>query len=50
MEALKIDKTKLKTVRTYAGENNVTVQAVYKMIKEKRIKTDQIDGVIFIVS
>lgn len=48
MKSLKLDRDKLKTVKTYAESEGITVQAVYKMIKEKRIKTDTIDGVVFI--
>jgi len=48
MESLKIDRSKLKTVKTYAEMIGMTVQAVYKMINEKRINTETIDGVIFI--
>ena len=49
MESLRIDKTKLKTVKNYAGKIKVTVQAVYKMIKANRVKTTEVDGVVFIV-
>lgn len=48
MESLKIDRTQLKTVKTYASMIGVTVQAVYKMINEKRVLTETIDGVVFI--
>ena len=43
-----IDKSKLKTVKNYAAMRGITVQAVYKMIKENRVPTDSIDGVNFI--
>tara|TARA_R100001244_G_scaffold111510_1_gene82467 strand:+ start:398 stop:550 length:153 start_codon:yes stop_codon:yes gene_type:complete len=48
METLKIDKTRLKTIKSYADSQGVTVQGVYKMVKEKRIETEKIDGVVFI--
>lgn len=50
MKTLKLDRYKLKTVKTYAKDKAITVQAVYKMIKESRVKTDTIDGVVFIVT
>lgn len=48
MEALKIDKTKLMTVRNYALKKGVTVQQVYNWIKNKTVKEVKIDGVKFI--
>lgn len=48
METLKIDKTRLKTIKTYAESRGLTVQGVYKMVKEDRISTVKIDGVVFI--
>ncbi len=48
METLKIDKTKLKTLKNYADLLGVTVQAVYKMVHEGRVKTETIDGKLFI--
>ena len=49
IKPLKLDRNKLKTIKTYAESKGITVQAVYKMIKEDRIKTDTIDGVVFIL-
>ena len=49
MESLKIDKTRLKTAKNYADKIGITVQAVYKMIKSKRVKITKVDGVVFIV-
>ena len=46
---LKVDRSKLKTIKTYAKSQGITVQAVYKMINEDRIEIDTIDGVAFIV-
>lgn len=48
MESLKVDKTKLKTVRSYALMRNVTVQQVYNWIKEGKVDQVVIDGVKFI--
>jgi len=48
VEALKIDKTKLKTVSNYAKDIMVTRQTVYNMAKEKKVKIVVIDGVQFI--
>ena len=48
MEDLKVDRTKIKTVKNYATMKGITVQAVYKMINEKRIETTDLDGVTFI--
>jgi len=48
MESLKIDKTRLKTIKTYAESRGLTVQGVYKMVKEDRVPTVKIDGVVFI--
>ena len=48
MKTLKVDKTKLKTFKNYAVYVGVTVQAVYKMVRENRVKTEHIDGVVFI--
>jgi len=48
MEPIKVDKTKLKTVKNYANMQRISVQAVYKMIREDRVKTEKIDGVTFI--
>ncbi len=48
MEALKIDKTRLKTLKNYAQMMGVTVQAVYKMVNEGRVEIEKIDGKLFI--
>lgn len=48
MEVLKIDRTKLITVRNYAVQKRVTTQQVYNWIKQKKIKVEEIDGVKFI--
>ena len=48
MENLKIDKTKLKTVRSYALSKGVTVQQVYNWIRDGKVNEVKIDGVKFI--
>lgn len=48
METLKIDRTKCKTPKTYAGMRNVTVQTVYGWIKDKKVKSIEIDGMVFV--
>ena len=48
MESLKIDKTKLKTVRHFAASKNLTVQQIYNWIKSDKVKCVVIDGVKFI--
>lgn len=48
METLQIDRTKLKTVRSYALLHGVTVQQVYNWIKDQKVKEVVIDGVKFI--
>lgn len=42
-------KTDLVKVSTYANKCGVSVQAVYKWAKSGKIKTAEIDGVLFIV-
>jgi len=48
MEALKVDRTKLKTIANYAKETGVTRQTVYNMARKKEVKTIVIDGVQFV--
>jgi predicted DNA binding CopG/RHH family protein len=48
METIKVDKTKLKTIKNYAAYTGLTVQAIYKMVREERVKIEKIDGVTFI--
>jgi predicted site-specific integrase-resolvase len=48
MENIKIDVTKLITVRKYAQNYNVSVQAVYNWGKSGKIKIKVIDGVKFV--
>ena len=47
-QSLKVDKTKLKTVKNYAEMIGITVQGVHKMIDTGRVELELIDGVRFI--
>ena len=48
MELLKVDKTKLRTVKNYAELSGFTVQHVYRLMKNKTLKVTIIDGVKFV--
>lgn len=48
LQPLKVDRTKLKTVRNYAVSKGVTTTHVYNLIKDQKVKKIIIDGVIFI--
>lgn len=48
MQTLKVDKTKLKKVSTYAKMKNVDRRTIYNWIEEGRLKKEVIDGVIFV--
>lgn len=48
MNAIKVDRTKLKTVGNYAKENKIDRQRVYYLIKINQLETEIIDGVTFI--
>ena len=48
METLKIDRTKLKKISTYAKLKGITPQRVYQLEKEGDIKFIEIDGVKFV--
>lgn len=48
MEVLKIDRTKLKRVKSYADQAGISVQHVYRLAKQNQIKLVEIDGVKFI--
>jgi len=49
MKTTKIDRTKLMTVGNYAKKFNVIRQTVYNQIKSGELKSDNIDGVAFVV-
>lgn len=48
MDQLKIDRTKLKKISTYAAMTGVTPQRVYQLAKEGEVKIVEIDGVKFV--
>ncbi len=48
METLKIDRTKLRTVKNYAKDTSVDRQRVYYLIRLGKLITETIDGVTFI--
>ena len=48
METLKIDRTKLMKISSYAKQKGLTPQRIYQMEKEKLIKIIEIDGVKFV--
>jgi hypothetical protein len=43
-----LNTTKLCTIRSFALEKNVTVQCVYKWIKQNKVRVHIIDGIKFI--
>lgn len=47
-QPLKIDRTKLQTIRNYAASKGVTPQQVYNWINDNKVKSLEIDGVKFI--
>lgn len=49
MDTLKLDRTKLITVKNYSVRMSVTPQQVYNWIKDNKVKTETIDGVLFIL-
>lgn len=49
METLKIDRTKLITVKNYSVKMGVSPQQVYNWVKAEKVKTEVIDGVLFIL-
>lgn len=48
MEALKIDRTKLVKVSTFARQKGLSTVQIYNWIKEGKVKQVVIDGVKFI--
>ena len=48
MDLLKVDKTKLKTVKNYATLKGYTPQRIYQLEKEGQVKFTEIDGVKFV--
>lgn len=48
MEALKIDRTKLKTVENYAKAFGISKPTIYKRLESGELKKVVIDGVTFV--
>ena len=48
MGTLKIDKNKLMTVKNYADKMHQSTTWIYKQIESGNLKSEKIDGVIFI--
>lgn len=48
METLRIDRTKLMTVRNFAVMKGITSTQVYNWIKSGKVSSVKIDGVTFI--
>lgn len=48
MESIKVDIRKLKTVQNYAKMYNLSRPTVYRMIRDKELKTVNIDGHVYI--
>lgn len=48
LQSLKIDRTKLKKISTYAKERGYTPQRIYQLAERGEIRLVEIDGVKFI--
>jgi hypothetical protein len=48
MEALKIDRTKLKTVENYSKAYGISKPTIYKRLESGELKKVVIDGVTFV--
>jgi hypothetical protein len=48
MQASKIDINSLMTVKNYAVRQGITTSYIYKLVKEKKLDTVDIDGVKFV--
>lgn len=48
MEALKIDRTKLVAVSSYAKKHGRSRQTIYNWIRSGELKSVTIDGVVFV--
>jgi hypothetical protein len=48
MQSINADISKLKTIANYAAAQGVTTSYIYKLVKEQKIVTVEIDGVKFI--
>lgn len=47
-QPLKLDRTRLKSFKTYAKMRGMTVQRVYQLVNEKKLEVVEIDGSRFI--
>jgi len=45
---MKVEVTNLMTIKNYASKENVTTSYIYKLIKEGKMNSFQIDGIQFI--
>lgn len=45
---MKVEINNLITIKNYAGKENVTTSYIYKLIKEGKMNSFQIDGIQFI--
>jgi excisionase family DNA binding protein len=48
MESIKVDIRDLRTVENYSKEYTISKPTIYKMIKDKELKTVRVDGKLFI--
>lgn len=48
MESNKIDRTKLRSAKSYAKMSGISIQHVYRLMKNKTLKTILIDDIRFI--
>jgi NRPS condensation-like uncharacterized protein len=48
LQPLKIDRTRLRTFKSYAKDYGLTVQRIYQLAKENKLEIIEIDGVKFI--
>ena len=48
MQSKTVDITVLQTIKNYANKRGVTTSYIYKLIKEQKLETVEIDGVKFI--
>lgn len=49
MKQLKVDRRTLKTPPNFAESQGLSRQRVHQMMQEGKLKTDDIDGVVYIV-
>lgn len=49
LKPLKIDRTKLVTPQNYAKKHGLAPSTIYRYMAQGRLKTEEIDGVQFVV-